>query len=193
MKTNVKNYTSTQLLDRVKSLDSFAYIPKEHWLIGVRSEEDETNKFDDKFYHFYEERFIGVYSGTTHTGIKGLVDFETYNKLGAAILKSDTIVYDSHRRGLSKDTMVYRQHKSFPYYRDNNKNGKVEEIGQLYSDMIHAHIHDVKLGNVDVSKEDINGWSLACQVFNNGKQWHEFFDVHTIGQEFMTLCILKEF
>ena len=33
----VKNYTDKQLLDRVKSLESFKEIPDDYWLIFVRS------------------------------------------------------------------------------------------------------------------------------------------------------------
>ena len=193
MKTNVRSYTDKQLLNRVLDLDTFTHYPTDYWLIAVRSDEDEYNKFDDKFYLFKGTQFVAVYSGTTNTGAKGLKEFDTYNPDGAAVLKADTIVYRSHKRGLSKGRPVYRQYESFPYFRDNNKNNKAEEIGEERIGVIHAHIHDVKMGNKDEYKEYINGWSLACMVLNNGAQWHEFFNVHTKDQDFITLCILNEF
>ena len=122
--TNVRSYTDKELLDRVKSLPDFTHIPAGYWLVGVRSNEDEFNKFDDKFYLFKGEQFIEVFKGTTNAGGKGLKEFHTYNPDGVAVLKSDTIVYDSHILGISKGRLVYRQNKPFPYYRDNNYNEK---------------------------------------------------------------------
>jgi hypothetical protein len=195
MKTNVRSYTDDQLLERVALVaEGFTEYPEGYWLIGVRSNEDEANKFDDKFYLFYKKQFVKVYSGTTHTGIKGLKGFAKYNPDGAAVLKADTIVYDSHRRGMSKGRGVYRQDKVFPYYRDNDMDDKAEEIGELYEDkIIYCHIHDCKLEEGDDPKEYINGWSLGCQVLNNPDHWHDFFNRRTKDQELITLCILNEF
>ena len=58
--TNVKNYTDRQILDRVKSLKSFKGIPQGYWIVGVRSEDDAPNKYDDKFYLFNGEQFVKV-------------------------------------------------------------------------------------------------------------------------------------
>lgn len=190
--TNVRSYTDEELLNRVRSLDTFTHIPDGYWLIGVRSNEDEFNVFDDKFYLFFRDQFVSVYKGTTNPGAKALKEFHTYNKEGAAILKADTIVYDGHKRGMSKGRMVYRQVKGFPYYRDNDYDTKSEEIGEIKTDVIFAHIHDSKMGDSDEYKEYINGWSLACQVFNNGLEWKEFMGL-TNGQDLLTYCLLQEF
>jgi len=48
----VRAYTDKELLQRVKELDSFKDIPSGYWLLGVRSSEDEPNRFDDKIYLF---------------------------------------------------------------------------------------------------------------------------------------------
>ena len=109
-----------------------------------------------------------------------------------AVLKSDVIVYESHILGISKGRTVYRQHKPFPYYRDNNYNEKSEEIGEIHNDIIYAHIHDVKLNGQNIYKENINGWSLACQVMNNGKEWDDFMKL-TSGQQTITYCLQQEF
>lgn len=191
---NIPNYPTGEILHRVanyaKGFTSFPQIP---WLIGIRSKEDEVNKFDDGFYLFIDTVFLGSYSGTTNTGLKGLKSFNDYNPDGVAVLEADRIVYNSHKRGMSKGRLVYRQDKAWPYYRDNNKNDKSEEIGKVIEgEIIHAHIHDVKMGNIDEFKEFINGWSLACQVFNNGAQWHTFFEEKTKDQEYITYCLLKE-
>jgi len=52
----VKNYSDAQLIARVKALPSFKKIPAGRWIIGIRSNEDYTDKFDDKFYEFEAEK-----------------------------------------------------------------------------------------------------------------------------------------
>ena len=47
--SNVKNYTDKQLLDRVKLMINYKDIPSGYWILGVRSNEDQANVFDDKF------------------------------------------------------------------------------------------------------------------------------------------------
>jgi hypothetical protein len=66
--TNVRAYTEKQLLAKVKTLGSYRSVPQGYWLLGVRSNEDETNKFDDKIYLFNGETFVMVAPGTTNPG-----------------------------------------------------------------------------------------------------------------------------
>jgi len=193
MKSNVRNYADVDILNRIeKHVDGFTHFPKNKWGVGVRSTEDAYNKFDDKFYVFEGEKLLMVNSITTNAGSRGLKNFETYNEEGCAVFKSDVIVYDSHKLGMSKGRTVYRQDKSFPYYRDNNRNNYAEEIGRVHHGVIYAHIHDAKMGDKDEYKEFINGWSTACQVMNNGKEWNDFLKLMD-GQEYITYCLLKEF
>ena len=86
----VKTYTDKQLLDKVKSLRNFRSIPSDHWILGVRSNEDTANRFDDKFYLFKDEQFIAVASGPTNPGTSTLKQFEKINKAGAAVVKADS-------------------------------------------------------------------------------------------------------
>jgi hypothetical protein len=190
----MKNYLVSDIINKVQSLDTFIHIPNNYWLIGIRSNEDQFNKFDDMFYLMYQDFIIRTYKGTTNPGATALKNFETYNKLGAAVLKSNVIVYDSHYRGLHRGkVLAYRQGKSFPYYRDNNKNDRSEEIGEEYNDIIYANIHPSSyLEGQDITTEYINGWSLACQVFANTTEYYDFME-KTQDQQFLTYCLLKEF
>lgn len=194
MKTNVKSYTDEQLLKRVSELDTFDGFPNDYWQIWVRSNEDEFNKFDDKVYLFRGKKFISVHKCTTNAGKTGLLNFEKYNKLGVAVLKSDIIIYDSHVRGLHRGkVMSYRQNKPWPYYRDNNKDKKSDENGVEYNNIIWANIHPATYEKgSDLEKEYINGWSLACLVRAKGTD-HEDFMRLTEHQKYMTNCIIKEF
>ena len=111
-KSNVKKYTDQQLLDRVSSLDTFKGFPANYWMIGVQSNEDAFNKFDDKFYLFKGTEFIMVTTGTTNAGAKGLQGFDSFGLPGTAVWKTDIIYYDLFKRGLHKGKMdAYRQHQ----------------------------------------------------------------------------------
>jgi hypothetical protein len=72
----VRSYTSKQLLDKVKTLKSFVVIPSGYWILGVQSNEDAYDRFDDKFYLFKGEDFIMVTTGTTNAGSDGQQNFE---------------------------------------------------------------------------------------------------------------------
>lgn len=192
---NVRSYTAKELLDRVRSLGSFNGIPKGYWNIWVRSQEDAFNQFDDKVYLFKGEEFVFVAPCTTHTGATGLKNYESYGATGAAVLKSDLIVYDSHYRGMHKGkVLAYRQGKVWPYYRDSNKDNKVDESGALHNDkVIYANIHPATYLEGDKTiKKLINGWSLACLVYASRKDFDRFMTL-TVDQPTITNCILKEF
>lgn len=192
--SNVRSYTDEELLERVFELETFEVFPELFWCIWVRSNEDAFNKFDDKMYLFKGTKFVKVYKVTTNAGKNGLLNFDKYNKDGCAVLKSDTIVYNSHKRGLHKGKVeAYRQDKSFPYFRDNDKDQKAEEIGEERSGVIYANIHPATYEKgSDLEKEFINGWSLACLVFAKGTDFEDFMK-RTEGQLYLTNAILKEF
>jgi hypothetical protein len=194
MSTNVRSYTAAQLLSRVAELDGFKGFPEGYWFIGVRSQEDSFNRFDDPLYVFLGNLFVVVVPFTTNAGSKGLKEFHTYNKEGVAVLKSDTIIYDFWKRGLHRGkVMAYRQDKVFPYYRDNNYNEKNEEIGEVHNNIIYANFHPSSyITGQDIDKEYINGWSLACQVTANRKDFDTIMAL-TTEQKHITYALLQEF
>ena len=189
---SVKSYTDAQILDRVKSLDTFEGFPCGVLDVWIRSKSDEFDRFDDKTYTFEcagankTPEFKMVCTGTTNAGQFGLKHFDTYNSSGCAVLKADTIVYESHRFGTHKGYPAYRQAKSFPYFRDNNKNDKAEEIGRERSGIILANCHRAGQYSVLIGK-----WSVACLVRNNRAQWDKWLEY--MNKRPLTVCILKEF
>ena len=196
MSTNVKSYTDKQLLDRVKTLPTYQGFPIGYFVIYVRSNEDEVDKFDDKKYTYYkkdkdsEPEFIQVDACTTHTGKWGLKNFSTYNKDGAAVLQADHMVYDAFVRGETKGRPAYRENKAWGHYRDNNKNDKSEEIGKIYYTKIYAHIHGIKSKYNKI--DNIGKWSLACLVDNDEDVFQKWYDMLE-GQKYVTAVILNEF
>jgi hypothetical protein len=191
----VKNYTSEQLLARVRSVQNFNKIPSDYWILGIRSEEDTENVFDDKFYLFFGQKFIAVMSGTTNPGgsvLRG--GFLKYNKAGAFILKSEMWHYDMWKPGKHKKVLdALIQNTPVIGFRDGNKNGKTEEIGSVVSGMFGINFH---LNNYDIFSKArswfIGGWSAGCMVTNDADKYRQVLEC-TKNQKTISYCLLKEF
>lgn len=192
--TNVKNYTDKQILERVKSLNSFKGIPQGYWIVGVRSEEDAPNKYDDKFYLFNGEQFVKVVTGTTNPGTPILQGgYLKYNRVGAAVVKADEVYYDVWKFGLHQGKMpALKQVGPFIVYRDGDKDGKSEEIGAPITGSGYGiNFHTCSYLDKVVG-ENIGGWSAGCQVVNNTEQYYMVINLIK-NQNRITYCLLKEF
>jgi hypothetical protein len=200
----VKNYSDEQLLARVRQLPSFKRIPKEHWILGIRSSADNPGKFDDKFYEFEGEKFIRVLTGTTHPGLTILSHFEKYNKLGAAVVKSDEWYYDLWKYGLHKNRMpaLLQLGNEISVYRDGDKDNKAEENGKVYKGWyginFHTNTYDWSEKSLEAHVEDIGAWSAGCQVLNEREVFAEMMKYYAAAakngtQKTVSYCLLKEF
>lgn len=192
---NVRNYTDKEILDRIKSLPSFKAIPTAKYIVGIRSNEDATNKFDDKFYMFEGEKFIDVTTGTTNPGAPILEGgFLKYNKAGAAVVKADTWYYDVWAYGLHMNRMpALRQVGKITVHRDGDKDGKSEELGApitgLYGINFHAATYNSDFKGI---QENIGEWSAGCQVVND-KQEHLRWVEMLKAQPRVSYVLLNEF
>ena len=194
MKTNVKAYSDKQLLDRVKKLESFQGIPHDYWILGVQSKEDEYNRFDDKFYLFKGTEFSGLAYGTTNAGTTGLKNYNRYNKKGCAVIKTNEWYYGLWRYGLHRGKMAaLRQIRPIKYYRDWNKNNKVEEMGKMYEGIIGINFHTVLYQkNMSFWRKLIGGWSVGCQVVNHVGKYYRILN-KVKKQKNVSYCLIKEF
>jgi hypothetical protein len=194
--TNVRTYNDKELLNKVKSLPSFKSVPQGYWILGIRSNEDAANKFDDKFYLFNGELFVTVTTGTTNPGTPILEGgFLKYNKLGAAVLKANEWYYDVWTYGLHMGKMpALKQVGNFIVFRDGDGDEKSEEIGipikgSGYGINFHAATYD---SNFKGLQENIGNWSAGCQVVNN-KQKHLEIIKLVKPQKKVTYVLLNEF
>ena len=194
--TNVRTYNDKELLNKVKSLSSFKSVPQGYWILGIRSNEDAANKFDDKFYLFNGELFVTVTTGTTNPGTPILEGgFLKYNKLGAAVLKANEWYYDVWTYGLHMGKMpALKQVGNFIVFRDGDRDDKSEEIGipikgSGYGINFHAATYD---SNFKGLQENIGNWSAGCQVVNN-KQKHLEIIKLVKPQKKVTYVLLNEF
>lgn len=197
MSVKVKSYTTKQLLDRVKSLPNFKHIPSGYWIIGIRSDEDTPNTYDDKFYLFKGEEHVSgaISSGTTNPGTNALVNgWKTVNKKGAFVLKSDYWHYGIWKGGMHKLKMkALVQVGTATGYRDNNNNKKSEEVGEMLEEKwigINFHTNTYNAVQKAISWL-IGGWSYGCQVLNNKEKYNIFID-KCYNQKTTDYVLLKE-
>jgi hypothetical protein len=179
----VRKYEDKELLDRVKSLVNYQYIPHDYWAIAVRSNEDITDEFDDKIYLYRGEQFVMVTSCTTNKGLKG-----------TAVMKADVWNYDAYKYGLHKQKMkALRQVKGIPYYRDRDFDGKTDASGTEYRDIIYMNIHGATYneGSKKITQK-IGGWSEGCIVLNRNEDYEKFIALAK-NQPTFTLCLINEF
>lgn len=200
----VRNYTDDELLERVKQLPNFLRIPKEIWILGVRSMADLPGKFDDKFYVFDGEKNIMVLTGTTHPGLTILKHFEKYNSLGAAVVKSDEWYYGLWKYGMHKGKIpaLLQLGSEISVYRDGDKDGHVEETGAVhrgyYGINFHTNTYDLSDDNTKIDVLDIGAWSAGCQVPNERDKYVELMKIikrkhENKIQTLYTYCLIKEF
>lgn len=190
----VRAFTDKELLARVKELKSFKEIPKGYWLLGVRSNEDTPNKFDDKIYLFKGEEFIIVASATTNPGTPTLKQFEKVNKAGAGVLKSDVWYYNLWKYGKhnGKVEALLQIENAVQVYRDTDKDEKAEEQGDLQTGYFGINFHPNTYDLSEPSGTNIGWWSAGCQVVNDVNKYKIMIKLLKTEKS-VSYCLLKEF
>ncbi len=199
--TNVKSYSDKQLIDRMKNLPSFRNIPIGYHIIVVRSNEDEPDKYDDKLYLFKGDKFIDVMSCTSNSGIYGLRNFLKWNSKGTAVIKFDEIYYNSFMKSDGKSVRHHngklpclRQIKPLKYYRDNNGNDEIDELGVIYeannSTNVHCNSYTHKKGIISWI---IGRWGTGCTVVNDLTKYWDVLIENIPYNQLITYTGLKEF
>lgn len=192
--SNVKSYTDAQLLERVELIGGTIPNIGKYLIIGVQSQEDAFNFFDDKFYVFDGTQFKQVSTGTTNAGKTALKAFDSYGLSGAAVWKTDVFYSDLYQRGLHKGRMrALRQAKPIYFYRDSDKDNQAEEQGKLHHEVIYANMHGVDYDPYsEITKQFINGWSFACQVWNRMGDYRQMIRATWDRNKPVDYCLLKE-
>jgi hypothetical protein len=190
----VKSFSDKELLEKVKSLSSFKKIPEGYWLLGVRSNEDTANKFDDKIYLFKGEEFIIVTSATTNPGSPTLTQFEKVNKDGAAVIKSEEWYYNVWKYGKhqGKVEALLQLGAKVKVYRDTDKDVKSEEQGKLQEGYFGINFHPNTYNLNGPSGSDIGWWSAGCQVVNNVSKYKIMIKLLKT-EKAVSYCLINEF
>lgn len=192
--SNVRQFTDKELLEKVEAIGGQIPNRGKYLAIGVQSLEDEFNVFDDKFYIYDGPTFIMWSTGTTNAGSTALKKFDQYNLSGAAVWKTNQFIKDCFFPGYHKQKMkALRQHKPIYFYRDSDKDDKAEEQGKLYYDIIYANMHGVDYDPFsEVIKQNINGWSFACQVWNRMSDYRNMVNAAWKRNKPVDYALLKE-
>lgn len=199
--TNVRNYTDKQLLDRMKSLPSFKYLPTGMHIIAVRSEEDAPDRYDDKLYLFDCDVCISVMSCTTNSGVYGLKNFSKWNRKGTAVVKSDEVYYDVFEKS---DGVKVRHHNgkvdclrqvgTMKYYRDNNIDDKIDEKGNIYEGNYSTNVHPNSYKYTrGILSWLIGRWGTGCLVVNDLTKYFNVLLKRIPFKKKVTYTLLKEF
>jgi len=201
MSTNVKSYKDADLINRMKSLPSFKYIPTGRYhIIAVRSQEDEPDKYDDKLYLFNGTDFVDVMSCTTNSGVYGLKNFHKWNKKGTAVVKSDEIYYNVFMKSDGKRVRHHngkvqglRQIGFMKYYRDNNRDNKIDETGKVYEANYNTNVHPNSYKHrTGLWSWLIGRWGTGCLVINHLTKYWKMIKTIPYNTP-VTYTLLKEF
>ena len=193
--TNVRNYSDADLINSARNTNGFKEIPKGYWLLFVRSNEDEPNKYDDKLYFMNGTKCRAVTSCTTNSGSYGLLNFKKWNSKGTAIIKFDEWYYDTYQYGLHRGKMgALRQVKAMKYYRDGNKDLKSDEKGKVYEEIAYTNIHFNSYTNKSkLLTWIIGGWSVGCMVMNDAFfYWNILIPAFKGKKDLISVCCIKE-
>tara|TARA_R110000822_G_scaffold127454_4_gene262977 strand:- start:1227 stop:1829 length:603 start_codon:yes stop_codon:yes gene_type:complete len=172
---NVKSYTDKGLIDRMKSLPSFRYVPRGKHMIVLRSKEDAPDRYDDKLYLFDYETCLDVMSCTSNSGTYGLLNFAKWNRRGTAVIKFDEVYYDAFMKSDGKKVRHHngrmqglRQIGFLKYFRDFNKDKKIDATGRIYegnnSTNVHCNSYKWKKG---IKTWLIGRFGTGCTVIND--------------------------
>lgn len=188
------DYTRTDILNQVKSLPSFDGIPKGFWIVGIRSDDDAPDQYDDMFCLFWNELLLLKTTGTTHAGTKALKNYQRYNKNGTFVMKADEWYYDLWKFGYHNGRMAaLKQNKPVIGYRDSDRDDRAEEGGMLYEGYFGINFHTVSYDKkANFIRKFIGGWSAGCQVLNNVDDYYTILN-KVRKQPTTTYVLLNEF
>lgn len=181
----MKKYTIEELKEQFKKL-GYKWLP--FMLIGIRSNNDEPNKFDDTFILVNGDE-IKAFPNTTNPGVFWLKN--PINTKGSAVLKPNQYV-DCWALGLHRgkyEALV--QVRDVVVYRDRDRDVKSEETAVTDKGCFGINIHRANAGTVT---QMVDKNSAGCQVFQNSKDFdYVISECKKSGQKYFTYTLLKEF
>jgi len=145
-------------------------------IIGVRSDEDIFNKFDDALVVIYRDTKknweVRSYSITTDPGKIWLE--KPMNSKGCAVLVPNQYrgVYKIDGHGKTRYPALCQRLGEVEVYRDSDLNNEIDrDAGTIDKGMFGINIHrSRKTGEADL----VNSYSAGCQVFKNTTDFKDF-------------------
>lgn len=132
-------------------------------IIGIRSASTIMNFFNETLLLIYKdelgEQHIDYFHFTTKPGLHYLKN--PLNPNGCAVLQEEQHLGAMKKRKHRGKYHALCQAKSMPYYRDNDRDEKLEFTGKVYSGNIGLNIHRESLGKIDTK---VGRNSAGCGV-----------------------------
>jgi len=145
--------------------------PYELNIVGIRSETNIPNKFDDVFFVFYRndknQLVFDIYPCTTDPGTYWLN--YPMNPLGTAALVKGQYI-DAYQIGTHRGYTALTQAGNLKVYRDLDRDSDIDFLtAKVYTAPPGSgiNIHRAAPG----STESVNKWSAGCQVFKNSSEF----------------------
>jgi len=174
-------YERHQIIKRIRDL---GFKDSQFMIVGIRSNADKPNEFDDKVYLVTRNKFLS-FDATTNPGTSWLLKF--MNQKGAALLKPGLYKY---KLGTHKTYEALVQAGPVTVYRDSDKDLKSEET--LIEDTGYFGIN-IHRANETVTSKLINLWSAGCTVIANPADFKLLIDeCKASGLKVFDYILLKE-
>jgi hypothetical protein len=180
----MKSYSTQSLKDKFKEL-GYEWLP--FMFIGIRSKENQQNKFDDTFIYVNNDN-LQFFENTTNAGTTYLQ--KLLNPKGTAMLApnqyKNTWALGLHR---GKYTALV-QVRPVKVYRDADKDTVSEVTKVIDEGLFGINIHKANTGITSL----INGHSAGCQVFQNSAHFDYIIsECKKSGLKQFTYTLLDEF
>jgi len=118
---------------------------------------------------------------TSNSGVYGLLNYFKWNRKGTAVIKFDEIYYNAFQKSDGSKVKHHngkmqclRQIAPLKYYRDSNKDTKIDEVGTVYeannSTNVHANSYKYKKGIISWV---IGKWGTGCTVVNDLSRYYQ--------------------
>lgn len=190
-------YTEKEIVAMAKRADGYNGIPEDYWLAPIRSnaEERKANEFACVANLMHGKKLIMSTTCTTVPGRPALLGgFRKYNSKGAAVVCSNTWMYDSFKYGLHVGRMAaLRMIKKVWSTRDGNLNSTAEQYGKRYFQNVACNFHAATWNKWDkVVRLLIGHWSYGCVVCNNRQEYNEII-AKCKDQGPVSMVIIDEF
>lgn len=162
-------------------------------LWGIRSNDEDTSKFNDVLLMFYQNKdkswTIHTYKITTDPSNINLKN--PINVNGTAILKEGQYK-GAFKIGLHKGYKALVQNVPFTVIRDLNKDGKINLKGRTETGMFGINLHRASING---ENEEVGLYSAGCQVHKDYKRFtYEFIPIieNAIGKSSITYTLINE-